>query len=225
MTNELPFVRGGYTFKKYTVAGQDVTLTIPQDPDQLLDDENVIAKSTTSGVMPYWASMWPAAEPATRFIMRQNWPKREAIHELGCGLALTGITLMKAGYNIHFSDHSDDAMELLRQNLLRNALPETKTDTLDWRSPPDDLKYNIVYAVDVLYETQNHAPLLSTMKKLLHPNGVAYVFDPGRRLALDFCALALDTGWQFSATDEYAANWSLSPSPNSFQVFKLQLEN
>ena len=63
MTNELPFVRGGYTFKKYTVAGQDVTLTIPQDPDQLLDDENVIAKSTTSGVMPYWASMWPAAEP------------------------------------------------------------------------------------------------------------------------------------------------------------------
>jgi predicted nicotinamide N-methyase len=224
MHNEqLPYVRGGYTERRYSVEGYVLSLNIPRDPDQLLDDDNVIQESEKSGVMPYWAHMWPAAEPSARFILRQNWSKDEPIHEIGCGLGLTGMVMVKAGFDIVFSDHSRDAMELVRLNLEKNHLTTGKTEILDWRIPPTEPKYSIIIGCDILYETQNHAPILETLRSMLKPGGVAYIFDPGRNLTRDFCILARETGWELTASDEYGESWSHSVHPGVYQVLKLQL--
>lgn len=101
--------------------------------------------------------------------------------ELGCGLGLVTIAVMRAGYAVTATDYYEDALLFTARNALRATGREPETRLVDWRSLPDDVgSFELVFAADVLYE-RTYAPLVAeTFRRTLAPDGRGLLADQGR---------------------------------------------
>jgi predicted nicotinamide N-methyase len=78
---------------------------------------------------------------------------------------------------------------------MRNLPPDVLTrrvrfQQLDWRTPGDLEKVDLVIAADVAYERRNFSPLLSLIGQVVHPGGVAIFADPDRSIGREFLVIA-----------------------------------
>jgi predicted nicotinamide N-methyase len=121
--------------------------------------------------------------------------------ELGSGLGITSIAALEAGAELVAADYSHDSLLLCRYNALRNAGQEPQTLQVNWRKPAHSLfdqasdGFPVVLAADVLYEERDIEPLLELLTKLVSPNGMLWLAEPGRRVAQVFLELAEMAGW------------------------------
>ena len=68
-----------------------------------------------------------------------------------------------------------------------------ETLVCDWADPKplvERAPWELVLASDVLYERRDVDPLLTTLPRLLAPNGEAWIADPGRPPATEFLTRA-----------------------------------
>lgn len=136
--------------------------------------------------IPFWADLWPAARMLAKVILRESWaPGTEAL-ELGCGLGLPGIVALSRGTKVTFSDLDHCALHFAADNARRNGFDDFRTLLLDWRAPPTDLKFPVIFGADLIYE-QSHAELLAgVIRQMLAPGGTCWLTDlerlPGRGL-------------------------------------------
>lgn len=158
------------------VAGRRVTLRKPYSIDALLDEEDFARDER----LPYWADLWPAARVLADELAREPGGGRTCL-ELGCGLGLTAIAALMAGYETTASDYYEDALAFTRTNALHSVGRAPATRLVDWRDLPDDLgTFDRVVAADVLYE-RSYGPLVaSALDRTLSAGGIATVADPGR---------------------------------------------
>ena len=104
--------------------------------DQVSDDEFNIDER-----LPYWAELWPSALALSEYILvNHKLFKDKKVIELGCGMGLTTMALMKSNpIELVATDYEDQALESTRKNFDLNKmkkLPELKL--LDWRQPEID---------------------------------------------------------------------------------------
>jgi predicted nicotinamide N-methyase len=189
-------IPGGWRELTVEVCGAALRLTIPADPDSILDSH--IAALAASGSAnddelpdPYWATLWSAATPTAEAVMRAPWPSHTTVLELGCGVGLAGLAALVRGWQVTFSDCSPQAIELALENARQNGFPQAQGRLLDWRDPPTDT-YDVLLASDVLYERQCHDGLLQTIDRLMAPQGLCWIGDPGRLVARRFFQAAGD---------------------------------
>src|SRR5437868_250270 len=157
----------------------DTTFLIdrPDDSDALLNDPAIRAAFAADEYMPYWADLWPAARMLAKAILREQWtPGRRAL-EVGCGLGLPGIAALAVGLRVTFSDYDATALRFARDNANANGFKDFDTLQMDWRYPPEDLRFPIILASDLIYEMRNVAPLVALVKKMLEPGGVCLLTD------------------------------------------------
>jgi predicted nicotinamide N-methyase len=176
-----------------TVAGRDLRVVRPRDPDELLDEEAFEHEE----FLPYWAELWPSALKLAEAVGDRDLRGRRVI-ELGCGLALPGIVAALEGARVLATDWSEDAIEFAARNARLNDA-DLETLLCSWTAPHplvDRGPFDLVLASDVLYERRNVGPLLELLPSL---SGEVLLADPGRPALREFLDRAAES-WEVEAT-------------------------
>jgi len=188
-TDQLPPIPGGWTAREFVLAGRALRLTIPASPDAFLDDPAVLAASARDDYMPYWSYLWPSSLETAVAVLQHDWRPRRSALEIGAGTALTGLAALARGLSVTFSDYDQRAIDLALFNARENHLDQNaKGLLLDWRQPHNQ-QFDVIFGCDVIYEKQNHEPIVRLLEKMLAPAGQAWITDPGRHQADAFLEL------------------------------------
>ena len=156
------------------VGGRELRLLVPPDAEELLDEEAFEHEE----FLPYWAELWPSGVALADALADRDVRGRRVL-ELGCGLALPGLTAALAGATVLATDWSPDAIGLLRVNAERNGAT-LETAVSSWTDPRTELDaapWDLVLAADVLYERRNGDLLLELLPRLTR---TVLLADPGR---------------------------------------------
>jgi predicted nicotinamide N-methyase len=175
-----PDALGPLVREQVIVEDRTFVISRPGQSDRLLDHPSVRAALATDDYMPYWADLWPAARMLAKAILREEWTPSGRALEVGCGLGLPGIAALAKGLRVTFSDYDATALRFAADNARANGLQDFETLQMDWRYPPEDLRFPIILASDLIYEMRNVAPLVALIKKMLEPGGLCLVTDQDR---------------------------------------------
>ena len=197
--------------------GHEYRILRPPDMDLLLDR----AAADPEQNLPYWCEIWPSGIALADAIAADPTPLRgQPVLEIGSGLGVTASAALAAGADLVAADYSPDALLLARHNALRNAGREPSALRLNWRRS-DELNgavlaagFPVVIAADVLYEARDVEPLLALVERVVHPDGLFWLAEPGRPPAARFLDLARAAGWHV-ASDSHPGPW---PDPKDADV-------
>lgn len=179
--------------------GDDLEILRPRDSEALLDEHAFEDEE----FLPYWAELWPSGVALARALDGRAL-RGVPVLELGCGLGLPSIVAARAGGRVLATDWSGAALDLLRDNAVRNGV-ELELLRADWTRPDALLArgpYPLVLAADVLYERRNVTPLLDLLPRLVADGGEIWLADPGRAIADTFLALVDAEGWRRRTTPD-----------------------
>ncbi len=204
------------TTQRLAVAGRSIVLSLPADPESLL---NAAAEAEGSHD-PYWGILWDAALPCAESVLTYHWPAGMKALELGCGAGLVGIAGLMAGIDVTFSDLVPDAVSLAMNNAAANGFAAAKGRAVDIRKPPQHT-FDLLLASDLLYDAALHTPLLKFARTALNAHGEFWLGDPGRQNASAFVAMACADGWQVERRDR-AGVIQRSTSLAEFQLLVLK---
>jgi predicted nicotinamide N-methyase len=171
---------GPITRDDVIIAGRAFTIARPDESDRLLDHPAVRSAFAADEYLPYWADLWPAARMLAKAVVREPWPAGLEALEVGCGLGLPGIAALSVGLRVTFSDYDATALRFAAENARLNGFDGFDTLHLDWRSPPDDLRFRVILASDLVYELRSVAPLVELIRRVLLPGGLCLLTDQDR---------------------------------------------
>jgi predicted nicotinamide N-methyase len=164
------------------VRGEPYRFWCPPDIDALIDEEAFAADER----IPYWANVWESAIVLAEDLALLE-PAGRSLLELGCGLGLPAIVAARRGFRATATDYEEAALEGVRYNADRNAVGDLTIAALDWRRIPAEFgPFDLVVAADVLYEKHHAVALTAVIARMLAPDGLALVADPGRARAVEF---------------------------------------
>ena len=196
MRLELPAIPGGWTNRDFRLAEKTLKITLPASPDAFLDDPEVLAANRRDDYMPYWSYLWPTSLETAVAVLGFDWPPGTQALEIGAGIALTGLAALTRGLWVTFSDYDQRAIDLALFNARENQIEQRAAGLLmDWREPLDR-QFPVIFGCDVIYERQNHRPILGLLEKMLAKTGQAWMTDPGRFHADAFLELLADSPFQ-----------------------------
>jgi predicted nicotinamide N-methyase len=182
-------IPGGWKTQDFVLADTTLKVTLPACPDAFLDDPEVLAANRRDDYMPYWSYLWPTSLETAVAVLSRDWPSGAEALEIGAGIALTGLAALSRGLRVAFSDYDRQALALAMHNAGQNEFQDRAEPLfLDWREPIDR-KFSVIFGCDVIYEKQNHLPILGLLEKMLAPEGEAWITDPGRHQADAFLEL------------------------------------
>jgi len=172
----------------------DILLLCVRDSNRLVDAIDTAAFAHDER-LPYWADLWASSMGLAEWCLENKMLSGKKVLELGSGLGLAGIAAALVGANVSLTDYEPDALLFARYNAMRNIPPDVlagrvRFQQLDWRTPGEVEKVDLVIAADVAYERRNFSPLLSLIGQVLHPGGVAVFADPDRSMGREFLSVA-----------------------------------
>ncbi len=173
-----------------TVGERTYSILKPANPDDLIREEDFVKDER----LPYWADVWPSSIVLAETLLQQEGAGQSAL-ELGCGVGLSTLAAMSAGFDVLATDYYEDALDVTRANVFRNLGSIARTRLVDWRHLPEDLgTFDLVFASDVLYEKEYAALLPVILDRVLAGGGRALIADPGRVAAPIFVEACAVTG-------------------------------
>lgn len=159
-----------------TVEAHTFSILRPANSDDLIREEDFVKDER----LPYWADVWPSSLILAGKLLELKGRGKKAL-ELGCGVGLSTLAAVTAGYDVLSTDYYEDALDVTRANVFRNLGTLARTRMVDWRHLPDDLgRFDLVFASDVLYEKEYAELLPAILDRVLTPSGLALIADPGR---------------------------------------------
>jgi predicted nicotinamide N-methyase len=189
---------GDITREKVFIDDRTYLIARPAQSDHLIDHPAVRLAFAADEYLPYWADLWPASRMLARVIVREPWTAGTEALEIGCGLGLPGIAALSMGLRVTFSDYDPTALRFAADNARLNGFGDFRTLRLDWRSPPEDLRFAVVLASDLVYELRNVEPLVRLIKKVLAPDGLCLMTDQDRVPSLAMREALADMGMPFT---------------------------
>jgi predicted nicotinamide N-methyase len=166
--------------EKVIVDRRTFFITRPSESERIQDHPAVQAALEKDDYLPYWTDLWPAARMLAKVILREPPRPGTRVLELGCGLGLPGIAALACGLRVTFSDCDATALEFAAANARANGFRDFGLSLLDWRNPPDGLRFPVVLASDLVYELRNINPIVAFLKRSLEPDGVCLLTDQDR---------------------------------------------
>lgn len=167
--------------------------------DQVSDDE-----FNKDERLPYWAELWPSALALTEYILNNGRIfKDKKVIELGCGMGLTTMALMKMQpKQLVATDYEQPALDSTLKNFNLNKMDNLpRLELLDWRVPQIDEKFEVIIASDIAYEERFFRPLIDLFHLFLSRNGVIIIAEPNRSIARSFFGKLALAGFQYSCIE------------------------
>jgi predicted nicotinamide N-methyase len=179
--------------------GPPVTETVfVEDQSFLIQKPSASDNTALTNYVPFWADLWPGARMLAKVIQQETWTRGTEALELGCGLGLPGIVALSRGLKVTFSDHDPCALRFAAENARLNGFENVPTLQLDWRRPPADRQFPVIFGADLIYEASHAEWLASCVKQLLAPEGVAWLTDLERVPAKGLHAALESEGLQYA---------------------------
>ncbi len=219
---DLPPLPCGWVVREYTFDDRTLKLTVPDQPDALLDDRDVLAANDQDDYMPYWAYLWPAAIQMSRAVLKSDWTPGTRVLELGCGVGLVGLAALAKGHRVTMTDYESKSVAVARHNAHLNGFDNTEAFELDWRTPPSTT-YPIILGCDLLYEERNLLPILDLLEVMLEAGGTCWLADGGRKVAHQFWYLARERGYAVAMRDSDGRE--INTPGFHYQLFELRKPN
>lgn len=198
--------QGNATFRGFpvhhrdvTVAGLTLNIASMADATHLLDVPDYASRFLNADMAPYGVELWPSAIMLAEYIAAHDREPRRAL-ELGSGLGFVSLVVARFGWSVVTTDHEPSAMVFARHNAALNAATTIEFQALDWNYPPRSTLYPRILGADILYQLNNHKPILNCLKELLEPDGAALIADHNRGVADRFPELANSAGFRVEVT-------------------------
>ena len=176
-----------------SLAGIDIRFRRIQNFDALLDD--LIAKGSEhpdyqDDRIPYWADLWHSGLALAEYLLREKVvTPAMSVTEIGCGLGLPGLVAATQGGDVLFTDYLPEALEQVAYNWSLNLPGEARSLVMDWRSPLQEAKAQLLLAADVAYEKRAFEPLVNAFAALSVTGGRIIVTEPGRERTSGWLAM------------------------------------
>ena len=183
-----------WKLKTVDLGDSQIKLKLPADPERILDQLAEQDSEASWDSDPYWSWLWDASVDMSRCILSEQWQFPLKTLEVGCGCGLAGIAGLMAGLDVTFSDLVPEAVALAQHNAALNGFANAAGLVLDWHQP-QNVKFDLLIASDVLYDASNHVPLLRLAEEMLASGGQFWIGDPGRFIASEFMQAAQHAGW------------------------------
>ena len=197
--------------------GEAVRVIRPIDTGALLDQSAADPEQN----LPYWAEIWPSGIALAGAIAADpNLVAGRPVLELGSGLGITAAVALAHGADLTATDYAPESLTLTRLTCRLHTGREPVTRRVNWRTPDAPLSQDVgapwpvVLAADVLYEQRDIAPLLDLFARIVAPDGLVWIAEPGRRPAAVALEQASEHGWRI-ASSTWEADW---PDPNDAGV-------
>jgi predicted nicotinamide N-methyase len=166
--------------ERVIISHREFLIEKPSASNDLLDHPAIHSAFASDEYLPYWADLWPASRMLAKVILTEPWKPGLRALELGCGLGLPGIAALARGLHVTFSDYDAMAVRFAGRNARLNGFTQFVERRFDWRSPPDDLQFDVLLASDLTYEVRNIEPLVALLRRALVPGGLCLWTDQDR---------------------------------------------
>ena len=189
---------GNRVRESVVLGGRDFLLDRPERLDLVFDHPQVRAAYDSDCYIPFWCDLWPAAQMLAREILDEPWdlPRQGHALEIGCGLGLSGIVALSRGLKVTFSDIDLGACQLAADNAALNGFTDSPILALDFRAPPRNLSFPVIFGADVLYEDFMTEAAAQFLICHLPHDGLALIADPDRVSARPFRSMLERAGLQ-----------------------------
>lgn len=177
------------------------------DATHLLDQPDFAQRFLAADMAPYGVELWPAATMLAEHIARMNPPPRRTF-EIGCGLGLVSIVAARLGWDIAAGDHEPSSLLFARENARLNDVSGDVFQLFDWNDSFLAGNFDCILGADILYQLNNHTPILQCLDRLLAASGQALISDPNRGVADRFPDAARAAGFMIES------NPSSAPGPS-----------
>jgi predicted nicotinamide N-methyase len=150
----------------------------------------------------FWWGITSSAIALARHLDAGGSLRGHRVIELGCGLALAGITVGLLGAEVLFTDYVTEALEFAHKNAQLNGLTDqtVKCALLDWESPGEIEPFDIVLGSEILYDYFFHGSLIKLLKTILEPSGKVILADRKRLVVTRFLGRLVDAGFRCEET-------------------------
>lgn len=181
----------------------------PQDIDALLDQ----SADDPEQNLPYWAEIWPSGIALAGALLREpELLAGQPVLELGSGVGITAAVALHLGARLVATDYAPESIVLTRLTCRIHTGREPETRQINWRSPDANLlqanssRWPVILAADVLYEERDIDPVLDVLERVLAPDGLVWLAEPGRRPSRLALERAAERGWNI-ASSTWRAAW------------------
>ncbi len=215
--------RAALVQRRLEFGARSIELLSVDDVDPLLSELEELERTDPVAAierLPYWASLWPSSI-ALASVLLAGEPDVRGLRalELGCGAGLASLAAHFAGARVLATDHQLPALQLSELNFLLNGSDAFEGRLLDWRSPPSDLRAELVLCSDVAYERETLAALAETLEAVCAPAGRVLLAEPRRPVARGLFALLAERGWS-STTRPVEATLDTREIPVDVHTFR-----
>lgn len=193
----------GYSTRneKLTIGGQPYLLRMLSDKQQFSDPDGHGARlGISSAQWSLFGQLWPSGRLLAQAMCRFDIEGKRIL-ELGCGIGLASLVLLRRGGDVVASDIHPLAEPFLAYNAALNALPAVHYRQLRRdRELPSLGTFDLIIASDVLYE-QDHATLMAHVVARHAKSGAEVVItDPGRGNSARFSRMLGEQGFDCTST-------------------------
>ena len=146
--------------------------------------------------MPYFGTIWPAAEALVAKVLAGPRLAGRYALDLGCGLGPCGFAASRRGARVAFLDWEPRALEIVAASAREQGESTATFDFVvsDWRRPPPLGPFDLILGADLLYERRNVRAVAAFLARHLKPGAEAWIADPGRPDARPLPALGRKEG-------------------------------
>ncbi len=142
--------------------------------------DDLITDPTDEDKIPTWAELWPSARALASYICTNGTLERKNVLELGTGLGIPGLTCGMKGAKVTFTDFIPEALELVKNNAIKNNIKDFKTLLADWRTFPKKKMFDIIIGSDIFYNPKLNPYIFNIFNVCLETRGELLLAHPGR---------------------------------------------
>jgi predicted nicotinamide N-methyase len=125
---------------------------------------------------PYWAHLWSGARILASYLDRWVEVRNRRVVEIGCGLALPGVTAAVLGADVTLVDAESVALEFATASAAANGV-RCRTVAADFLRLEPAWRFDVLLAAEVAYDRSRFAELADVLTRHLAPGGVALLAD------------------------------------------------
>lgn len=175
------------------VGGREVALWVVPELERLVDRDALLRGDAEP---PYWAYLWSGARLLATYLAGGFLDVRgKRVLEIGCGLALPGVTAAMHGAEVTLVDAEPAALVFARASAEANGVT-CNAIASDFTRLDPTTTYDVVLGAEVAYDRLRYPELAAVFARHLRSDGAALLADGyrtdtrGLYTALAACGLA-----------------------------------
>jgi len=149
---------------------------------------------------PYWAHLWSGASVLAGYLARFVPLAGRRVLEIGCGLALPGVTAAALGADVTLVDAVPEALMFAAASAAANGV-RCAVATADFMRLDPGWRFDVVLAAEVAYDRERWGEIAAVCERHLAPAGVTYLADGYRTDTRGFWAALAARGLVVHAVD------------------------